>query len=48
MCDKVGQGERVSKLARNSVTYFMDGPLFVRNSRTKNNSFFQGENYANL
>ena len=27
MCDKVWQGEGWSKLAKNSVTYFMDGPL---------------------
>ena len=27
MCDKVRQGEGGSKLAKNSVTYFMDGPL---------------------
>src|SRR6218665_3123412 len=26
MCDKGGQGEGESKLAKNSVTYFMDGP----------------------
>jgi len=27
MCDKVVQGEGGSKLAKNSVIYFMDGPL---------------------
>ena len=26
MCDKVWQGAGGSKLAKNSVTYFMDGP----------------------
>jgi len=26
MCDEVGQGEGGEKLAKNSVTYFMDGP----------------------
>jgi len=26
MCDKVWQGVGVSKLVKNSVTYFMDGP----------------------
>jgi len=27
MCDKVTEGRGVSKLAKNSMTYFMDGPL---------------------
>ena len=27
MCDKVWQREGESKLAKNSVTYFMDGPI---------------------
>jgi len=34
MCDKVWQGEGESKLAKNSVTYFMDGP-FVANLATQ-------------
>src|SRR6218665_2259909 len=37
MCDKVRQGEGGSKLAKNSVTYFMDGPLVVADKILANN-----------
>ena len=40
MCDKVWQGAGGSKLAKNSMTYFMDGPLFKvilnKNAETNN------------
>src|SRR6218665_403645 len=32
MCDEVWQGEGAKKLAKNSVTYFMDGPLALKQS----------------